>query len=348
MELAERHGLLGLMHRGAAPGRMPAAQARRCAAAYREQAATALLARCQVQEITRACTAHGIPLLVLKGGAALLDLYPDAGSRRLLDLDFLIPRAAVGEVRAVMADLGYAPLPNRTSELEEEALARLTHLRPFRRPGRLPVEMHVSVLQGCVGRGVDGLLHRDLWARAVPIPGQPGLSRCADTDFALHTLIHYARDLEEGFASLKALADLALLAGRGDAGFWPRLWDGAREWRVERSIAPVLAAWSEYAGLHVGGGPAVPAVARDRVLHGGEPREGAAAKRYLALLSAAGEVPGVRARLRYLVGLVFPSQEKLRHRYGIPEGRVSASHSVDRAWRVGRSVLRSLRRRKSR
>lgn len=315
--LAERHGLAGAAHR-VAQDAGDEAIAKRWGEIYRAQVMTALQAQRQLRELGDAFAEREIPLVVLKGAAALTGLYRDPGHRNLSDLDLLIPYDRMGEAREIMAAAGYEPEPTRSSDWEEEALARVSHMRPFRKAHRLPVELHVSILRGALPRDADRKAMEGVLDRSVPVEGIRGLRRPADADFTLHTALHYARDLRCGRSSLKGLLDLMLVIGRSEEPFWDQLRRRAAEWKGMGDLTTVLGSLRGHLAAPVPealSGAAIPAEALAYGIGTPDPWEG-----YAALLREIGTTPGAGAKARLLAGLLFPSARTLEHRYRLPPG----------------------------
>lgn len=330
---AARHGLLGIVHRG---GLGLSDDLRRTARrAYEEQAATALLARLQLEELGAAFAEKGIPLIALKGAAAALSLYADPPCRRLRDLDLLTPENCIPAARAIMKSLGYTPVRNRSSREEEDALLPLTHLQPYRRAGRLPVEIHTSLLQGRSPHR-EGLVSTDVLREAAPLATVTGLLRPSPRHFALHTALHYTKDLDEGFAELKGLLDVVLTLRTSDLASLRKV---ARRWEVEVELDRVLSTLHRHFGV---GEPREPAPLSAAQLLDGVPQR--TNERYRAMLSAAHRVPGAGARARYLLRLVVPTPDKLRHQYRLAEGEPLGRHYARHVLGVAGRFLRSLRR----
>jgi hypothetical protein len=61
--------------------------------------------------VAMAMAAAGVPCALLKGAAFLDTLYPDLSSRRLSDVDVLVPASARGQLEEVLGGRGFRPCP---------------------------------------------------------------------------------------------------------------------------------------------------------------------------------------------------------------------------------------------
>ncbi len=271
----------------------------------------------QAREIASTAAEAGIRVLPLKGAAALTWLYPELEQRALGDLDLLVrPEQAEAACRTLL-DLGYAPLASSTSPEEEQVKARRTHFPPYVRTGSLPVELHLQVL-GSRGRREAAL--RDLWGAATPdeLDGIP-VHRLAWRHFFLHGAVHYVRHLEEDFAPLAWLVDLALLARRHpETVAWNELRQCAERWGIERELGQVCRVLAAYLGVSGPDWPQqAPEWAWERLATGSARREARAWETCRDRLAAVGEIRGWAARGRYLIRQAFPSEAHLRWRYAL-------------------------------
>ncbi len=104
----ERHGLTGLLYASQARRVQPSAGAiARLQEQYLITCASNMRALKQLEEIAFAFTKYGIPMIVLKGCAAILFLYDGLGLREFDDIDLLIQERHLADARKIMEELGY-------------------------------------------------------------------------------------------------------------------------------------------------------------------------------------------------------------------------------------------------
>lgn len=175
----------------------------------------------------------GLRVMVLKSCHLAPLLYDGVGTRSMSDVDLLVARADAQRAQdALLAD-GYGP---RERPPIEETVRRHRHLPVFRRPGRLPVELHWTLSEG---RGVtSGPEHQGVWERAVPIAGLPALGM-EPLDALLFTCRHLA--VHHGFGTTNGLSGLTdatrLLERAAELGLdVAAIPARAREWRIENGV----------------------------------------------------------------------------------------------------------------
>lgn len=151
----------------------------------------------------------GIEPVFLKGMALeLLDVFPDAGTRFMRDIDLLVPEADLEGAGAALAALGYQPM-----EVEEGAHDEFRMMHP-ERPSM--VEIHRSPLPDSLGQVLSA---ERMLSRRVPIAGFAGGAAFAPhpTDLVIHNAAHamlHDRLYVRGELPLKDAYDLALMSER--------------------------------------------------------------------------------------------------------------------------------------
>jgi hypothetical protein len=285
----------------------------------------------QLQEIAVAFAQFGVEFLVLKGAAALLLVYDDVGCRHLVDIDLLIPENRVREAHKAMEMLGYQRVCISRSAEDDWLNMQVSHLDPYKKAGRLLVEIHVHPMQG---RPYSEHAIGAMWQQAVRAELGGVCVRClSPIHFLLYTASHYLRHLRwEGLSSLKALVDVALLVQKQRGAIdWRAFWRTARQWDLERDVALVVTTLNEHLATAIPDVPlgTVPLSART-VVHGGKDREALpesvrfqnlAHQRFLKL-------PGLAARLRWGGRYFFPRVAYLRHYYSVPKEKSVAVYSL--------------------
>lgn len=126
--------------------------------------------------------AHGVPTIVLKGGALIGRLYEDLGARPVADLDLLVPHSRVAEAARVLRAVGF----EAESPITDAAL-RFTHSAAWNRNGSIPVDLHWHVYEECCRPGDDD----DLWdASMAATVGNVPTRVLAMEDQLIHTCVH--------------------------------------------------------------------------------------------------------------------------------------------------------------
>jgi hypothetical protein len=113
LELAAAHGVTPLLYgnlTGCDETRLPEAVRAELKAAYQGNVVHNRLLVQDLIEILKRFEAAGIPVIPLKGVTLASSLYGDIGLRSCVDLDLLVPRAAVGEAFRILEALAYEPV----------------------------------------------------------------------------------------------------------------------------------------------------------------------------------------------------------------------------------------------
>ena len=161
-----------------------------------ENRANQLLAQSIVQlqqrdELIHRLTTAGIPVLPVKG-CWLKELYPDLGDRQMSDLDMLIPPEDAPSAEKILLSMGY--------QREEVSF----HHTAYRRPPYTAVELHTSLLPET---DEHFSCYQNIWEKAVPVEGVPGLNRLKPEDEYLYYLVHLSKHLSEGGSGIRSILD---------------------------------------------------------------------------------------------------------------------------------------------
>ncbi|SFA97172.1 Uncharacterised nucleotidyltransferase [Cohnella sp. OV330] len=163
----------------------------------------------EMSRVSACLSSGGIRSLVLKGPLLAQDLYGDLSKRTSKDLDILVPAEKLGEIRILLADLGY--------ECEKEQLPNVLngwkwrhHHVSFYHPSHsLQIEIHWRLAPG-PGREPD---FEKLWSRRREHSfGSGHVAYLGPEDQFLYLVHHGAR---HGWFRLRWLCDIDVLARRG-------------------------------------------------------------------------------------------------------------------------------------
>lgn len=323
----------------------------------------------QLEELANAFSKEGIPVIALKGAAAILWLYDDIACRQISDLDILVDRKHIDQAADLMYDLGYEHDERSVRRSREEELIAYRHLRPFKRQGSFIVEMHTNILRY---NGSVSITPRELFDASVQTkPESPYLRRLSAPHFLLHTAIHHCRHLLTGIPPLKFLVDMALAVRKVPSEIdWDEFWRTADRWGIRYSTAVIMATLEHHWQLGIPGIPsdATP-LSGEALLHGAVPIAGREIVSTISSefewspghptaiptrLSWAWELPDPLSRVRYILGIFLPARAYIRHQYNVPEGRSLAPYYVaylsELLWRfvagLASALRRSIRRRR--
>lgn len=276
--------------------------------------------RQQLSEVLRAFQDAGIPVVVLKGAHLAEIVYGDPALRPMADLDLLVRDQDLTRAETLLLEIGYGPMETEGG-LDYD---RHHHLRPFVKPGAVPVEVHRTIERrsGAVAVEIGELWHR---SREAVVAGVEARVLCPE-DLLLHLCLHTAYN-HRFEASLLHLCDIATTVERyGEEIDWPGLAASCERYGAGRFVHCAL---SLAADLLVA---PVPPAALTALGHGGGREIVEAARAYI--LSPAPELPAawqrwgehddLRGRLRSLARNLFPPRTELGRIYGARGGSKAA------------------------
>jgi hypothetical protein len=115
---------------------------------YNSTAHNTLLYR-ELDRLLTAFSGTGIPVVVLKGAALAVTIYPEIGLRPMGDLDLLVPEAQIDDAVRVVSQLGY-DLEGTLQGLNPSLVRRMGTEVNFQGGRRIPVlvELHWSLIGG--------------------------------------------------------------------------------------------------------------------------------------------------------------------------------------------------------
>lgn len=149
--------------------------------------AAAMLRAHVLSRVAPILAAEGLPVLLVKGAALALTVYPEPAARSMSDVDLLVRPAHRERVISALARSGLGrPEPFRRAH--SQAFFRETQLVARAGAAELLLEIHTS-LDKVVPRPID---EAGLFARAVPAPGLPGLLVPDPLDHLLLVILHAA------------------------------------------------------------------------------------------------------------------------------------------------------------
>lgn len=331
---AEHHGVAPLLYRrlrrdairDVVPGEvMDELQARAAAIAARNM----LFAR-ELGAILRSAAERGIPCAPLRGLALAERLYGDIGARPIGDLDVLVRRGDLSRLVALLADLGFDEVDRRHGFARAFSytleLVKQGH-------GGVIVEPHWTLAYPPF---VDAITMDEVWAQC-----RPGRAVGVDTlllgsmDVLLNLCLHLAHKAPE--IPLLWLLDIdRLVRQEAETIDWCAFVARVRDRNLGALVGGALDQVCRYFGT-----PIPDDVRHELMVTPSHPRQrgmhrllasasGVDGKESLALFFV---LPGVRARCRYALGLLFPSPCFMKLQY-----ELTRPHQLGLAYvrRVGR------------
>lgn len=273
-----------------------------------------------------------VPFLVLKGPAIAHGLYPDPSWRPFGDLDLLVRTRDWRLACDVIGSVGYRrDLPEPFSGFDERFGKAATHTDEE----GLQLDLHRTLTLGPFGLWLDP---EELFDETEPLDlGGQRFRRLTDSNLLLHACIHASL----GWAPPLPLPvrDVAQIMQSPNVD-WRACNERAERWRLVAVVRDALRVVARDCGIEL------PTGAERFVLATPNRRELRALRSYQSdrrgiggmSISTTMAIPGVRERLRYARGLVFPSREFLEARSG-GRGSYLARWKIPLRWAAHRAHL---------
>lgn len=290
-------------------GALPQAHREALHACTRALAARWLLRVTALRRIEAAFAAAGMRVLLLKGSALALWLYPQPYLRMGGDVDLLLEREVpLAQAIRVLAPLGF------TSDTVPAGFDYEVMLRGIGAEGQC-VELDVHARLVGAPAYAERLAFDDLWRDGQALDGLgPALRALSPVHALTHACLNRALDMElREPDSLKLLYDLRLLAAR----FSPEAWDELCTLTAAKGVAGICLRSLDDAARFVGAAVPPEVRARLQARADAEPLDYRRLDdwRYMQRQNLRA-LPNLGARLRWLRQRLLPGASQLRHLYG--------------------------------
>ncbi len=302
---------------------------------------------------------EGVEVVALKGLALAQTLYPEPGLRPMGDIDLLVHRDALGTVKKIMPELGYAlEKPDLWPGLGIRTDYEINY--DLVKPGRIHMEIHWDLVGSAASTNTCDI--EWFWSQCVAYPGlkedahagstaADELAKRCDgrlwvlnpTGQLLHLAAHLMLKHSRGKTRLIWFYDLAMLLDKEENGIvWDLAVEKAIEWGWGEALAYALMQVREQLGAPVpeavlgrlaeerNGGQLHP----DEMVEAGVEGRFWAQWQYLLSLKP-------RYRLQVLVAMVFPGREYMRWRYHPAHDWLLPVYYLYRWWDRGREAART-------
>ena len=304
-------------------------------------AARNMMLQTELVGLLRASEERGVVCVPLRGLALAELLYGDAAGRPMGDLDVLVRKDDLPRVTCILRDLGFRELTHRPGFAQAFSY---TLVFARERHGWILVEPHWTIAYPPF---TDRLAMEGVWARCLRrrTVGVESWSLGRE-DLLLHLCLHLMHP--DTAVPLLWFYEVDRLVRRDEAGLdWSRVSSIAESAAVGFLVSQALGRVRELFGTPVpqevlGGVAPPPRGAQherlSRVLGEGSGLDG---REELAVFFTLGSI---RLRLRYVLGLLFPSAEFMMTRYELTHRSQLAPAYLRRcgrlAWAAGRGILR--------
>ena len=210
----------------------------------------AQLARWELDRVRRVLGHAAIPVIAFKGAAYLLRGLPHAMTRRLSDIDVMVPKMSIEAAEQALLAAGWSH--TILDPYDRHYYRRWAHeLPPLLYPGRLlAVDVHFTICPPVSRLRPDPAA---FWARAEPSSHRDVLVLSPEDAF-LHAVVHlfFDSDFDSRFRDLVDLHELIRQFGPATS-FWPGVVIRARDLGLGRPLYYALATLDRVLGTAITG-----------------------------------------------------------------------------------------------
>ena len=190
--------------------------------------------RWEVDRIQHALNETGIPVVLLKGAAYLMQDLPAARGRFYADIDIMVSKESLPVVERALLIHGWMTV--KLDAYDQRYYRKWMHeIPPMRHRRRQTViDVHHRILPETTRAQPDAT---KLFAASVPVDGNESLRTLAPVDMLLHSATHlfYEGELDHGLRDLLDLHELFVTFGE-DENFWTKLQERAQELELTRPL----------------------------------------------------------------------------------------------------------------
>lgn len=192
----------------------------------------------EVDLIRRALAPVGVPVVLLKGAAYVLQGLQAAQGRLVSDVDILVPRERLADVESALMIAGWVST-HRDAYDQHYYRTWMHELPPLKHMSRgTALDVHHAILPPTTRLRPDSA---DLLSATIAVGGHEDVRTLSHLDMVLHSAAHLFHESELPMG-LRGLVDLDALLGEfsTEPGFWDALLARAQRLRLEPSLAMAL------------------------------------------------------------------------------------------------------------
>jgi hypothetical protein len=278
-----------------------------------------------LEQISAQFSRESIPFVLLKGAALAETVYGSRERRTMSDVDLWLKKCDIAPSCTLMVDLGFQSRGKEDRPLDLQMMSDgeiqfYHHDRP-----QTLVELHLSPFPGWWLKRTTAINNEEIWSRIEPLKGWEYGFHLSPEDTVIHVAVHLAVNHQFGLSVVRSLMDIVLTAEVRTVD-WTIVASRARQWRVATAVWLVLSLLQQLvgtSGLDKSLQQLQPSYWRRRyllqlvspesILLGADLSSGRIRLLYLLLL-----VDRVRDMARLIFRTLWPEQEWLRARYGVP------------------------------
>lgn len=299
----------------------------------------------ETQSIVRAFEQEKIQVILLKGIALAETVYHDIGLRQMNDIDLLLRDKDIPSGMKILHQLNYQSVPKKTQFVED---LRLDHQNSFYKDSFL-VELHWDIvsLHSIYTADIEAL-----WNRSQLITIDKRQVRIFSTeDMLIHLGLHLHKHINTREIRLSWLTDIAAILWQNKATIdWPAFIRTIEKYEIQWPMYCVLSLAEEFLNA-----PLSPYVQKLRKNYNYD----TCRKKFILLLKNQSHkymassnvdyrkklkmIKGTSRKIRYVLGVFFPSQQFIRQSYH-PHSAMAVAWAYVRHFfrtlsRIGRNII---------
>jgi hypothetical protein len=232
-DMAQYHGVVPLLYRNLSAVAFDLAPAESLSRLRKKTQVGALLNQSLAQELVVLCkafTAHGVPVIPIKGATLAMLAYGDLSLRDFTDLDLLIPQASIVEAQRVLLAQGYKKRIS-SEEPGERNHGEGPHHVYIKKRGLSRVDLQWLMAHQHFAFRLD---RPEVWQRRIPIVFENHtIQGLAPEDLLIVLCVHGSKHAWE---QLKWVCDVAELL-RSQPVDWEQCFARATHWRCRRMLS---------------------------------------------------------------------------------------------------------------
>ena len=207
---------------------------------YYAAGAESSLREAAIGAVSQAFLEKKLILVLLKGAALSMTVYPDPGLRLMSDIDIWMPGEQMPTAVQAMATLGYVTPENTERPLAMQQLFQ-GEIQFVQAQGLLGlVELHWSPFPGWWLMRTAAVDDSAIWQRLELVDrGNWQFFQMSPEDMVIHVAVHISVNHQFDLYTIRSLVDIALTAQQRDVD-WPLVAERAKTWRVATAVYTVL------------------------------------------------------------------------------------------------------------
>lgn len=311
---ANAHGIVALCHHNLEnlgySGEIPDNIRKMLYSGYMKSLARNTLMSKISDEIASIARTENLKIVLLKGSALERTIYGQKGLRQMFDIDILVEKDKAMKLRTILIENGFIPAPFISKIYEKKLFVEGKHLPELTKSG-ITVEIHFRLFNE-----TENSLTAELFDSSIAY--HEGNSYYPSPQWHFLYLVKHLRKHEaEGSSQLRLYTDLALLLYSNTEINIEKLYESARLAGIEKILLETLEILKDFWNLTIPGfsSETIQPDYHKFISFIKTPEGNVALKSKNNPLRSLRYISGIRNKILFVTGYIFPSREYLRYRY---------------------------------